>query len=846
MKMPVVHTILLVMSLLGTILLSNVAAAEAYLAPRNTEVPFPYKVGATRSWPILRAPLPAGGRISFIAKRGENTLAQGNTVGLPGMKIDLAEDRYLRIVSETDTPEASFELEVSLALPGGDIEYQTLSILAAPPARPISYLADFGDDLIRIFNGTQDGSWQPLTRDGFDQYFRRCQMQGIDRLILWLTAMPYVTDAANYTPEDWENYVAQAKALTESPNFLKLIETRKKGAAAGEWGLHLSWDWIRQLNLYRLIDNFGPMLSQSAMDHGIKLTVSFRPFEPALTKYYELPAFDQDGTYLWGFLPMASPTVNYQTSETSFAHYRTILEKMGFPEKGQIGSITLPGAATTSAWVDRFQQQGDNLRIHASDYPPLQPESLVLQRQPDGTFALVPFGGFSKEANGRRTEVTDFTLRVDGTDVHLENLHVAPETRYLILSNPSDDATASAPNLATFAPVTLHSKAGNALGRENVYWVLDDDPALSSKTRVPGIPETGNQATEFDATEAGYLHLYQQGEPRTDLKNRLLVIDLGAPYSVETLDLQQPVARANAIKELKTVLDLPAFDELFVNTRSHVQLSAYQGDGDEGIQPLVNYRQAHKSYTHLGIDRAYAPVSLSEDPVLKSWAADPELVERITTWQTGEWEGYGQEADSPFRWRYARNKAVADGVRLLLQDVEEAFPGIRTRVVIPMGAQIAQEVRNGIATLQRADGTAYGPDYNGVWTTVNHIPAIGEGMAMLDLSGLSTEPVFFGVRDMPEAEPFALYFEAAQRDLAANRGSSFRGPRSFFFEAQYSLRRSDYDVARADRERIICNVLSHAEEVSEVILYEAADWLYFLPFQDRDLNGHYFLERCAE
>ena len=77
----------------------------------------------------------------------------------------------------------------------------------------MSYLADFGDDLIRIFNNTGDGSWLPVTKDAFDQYFRRCQLHGVDRLILWLSPMPYITDPENYAPEDWARYEAQAKAL---------------------------------------------------------------------------------------------------------------------------------------------------------------------------------------------------------------------------------------------------------------------------------------------------------------------------------------------------------------------------------------------------------------------------------------------------------------------------------------------------------------------------------------------------------------------------------------------------------------------------------------------------------
>ena len=116
---------------------------------------------------------------------------------------------------------------------------------------------------------------------------------------------------------------------------------------------------------------------------------------------------------------------------------------------------------------------------------------------------------------------------------------------------------------------------------------------------------------------------------------------------------------------------------------------------------------------------------------------------------------------------------------------------------------------------------------------------------MVDLTGLKTEPVLFGVRDMPDPVPFDVYFQASLTDLETNRGSTFRGPRSFFFEAQYSLRRKDYDMARVEREALICKVLAHKEEVGEVILYEAADWLYYLSFSDTKLSGNYFIERCA-
>ena len=45
---------------------------------------------------------------------------------------------------------------------------------------------------------------------------------------------------------------------------------------------------------------------------------------------------------------------------------------------------------------------------------------------------------------------------------------------------------------------------------------------------------------------------------------------------------------------------------------------------------------------------------------------------------------------------------------------------------------------------------------------------------------------------------------------------------------------------------MICHLLAQQKEIGEVILYEAADWLYFLPLADTDLCGHGFLDRCEK
>ncbi|HEY9487200.1 MAG TPA: hypothetical protein VIQ51_02645, partial [Chryseosolibacter sp.] len=720
---------------LGVVILVALFSGRAqahsfYLAPRNTETPFPYLLQGKRSWPILHQALPDGFQVNFTAKADGKILATGAVLNLDALTISIDGNQKLTIIAKAQKTPLAFSLDLQLSLPNGTTEKQTLAVVPAPPKRPLSYLADFGDDLIAIFrtshNSAERNGWSPVTKDAFDQYFRRCQLQGIDRLIMWMSPMPYITDSANYAPKDWARYKAQVMAMIESPMLNDLISQRR------EYKSHLPWDWVRQLNIYRLMRNFGSTLSQSAVDHGVKLTASFRPFETALTKYYELPAFDEDGNYLWGFLPMATPTINYRTSQTAFAHYRTILEKMGKPEKGNIGSISVSGISNAKAFLKRFLSRGDNLRIVASNYPPLRFNSLVLQRKKDSTkFELVKYGDFAEQAGEKLKPVTGYKITVEGDVLNINHLDVSSRFRYLILSNPADADEAL--DFPTFEPVRLFAKAGNALGRENVYWVLNSKDSLSSETHVPGIPIPNvDYATEFHATERGYNHLYKSGDARTTLKGRFLVIDLGAPYSVEMLDLNQPAMRQNVIKEMKTMLDLPAFDELFVNTRSHVSLSAYQGDGKEGIKPLVYYRQNNLRAQQLGIDRAYAPLTVANDSILKKWAADPKLVERITTWQHGEWDGYCQQEDSPYRWRYARNKAVSKGVRLLLEDFEVAFPNVRTRIVIPMRESSAKRVDDRIKALIQSDSTHYGSNYNGgVWSTINYIRSIGEGMAML-------------------------------------------------------------------------------------------------------------------
>ncbi|MEQ1852505.1 MAG: hypothetical protein ABMA01_13055, partial [Chthoniobacteraceae bacterium] len=716
----------------------------------------------------------------------------------------------------------------------GAVETQRLSVRAAPPPRPISYIADFGDDLIDLFMDRKTGRWRPLEKGAFDQYFRRLQAHGVGRLIVWQSPFPYMADAKNYSEEDWQRYESQARAFIESRELDSILEKR---------GGYSSLEWLRGLMALRLTPQFGGLLTRSAAEHGMKLTASFRPFEMALDKYYAVPAFDECGAFLWNFHPFASPAVDYHAAEVGFAHYRTVLAAMGRADAGRLHSIEIKGVTDAAAFVRRFTAQHDNLRLVAAPFPPLQEDSFVLERGRDARFELRPFREIQTQAEAHCSELRNVKVEHDGHGtVRITDIEMPDDCRYLVLSNPSAaEASLDAP---AELPATLFAQAGNQLGRANVYWVTPDD-AAGKKSRVAAITAEGDFWPVFAAVEASTDSAHR-GPPCRSLKREQLVIDLGEPWSVEMVDFNQPAARRNTVNELRTILSHPPFDEIFINTRSHTSLAATLADGKDGVKPLPQYRDAKQPYVHLGLDRAYAPRGAANDPRLRSLSNDRAGIGRVTTWQPGEWDDTCQSADSPFVWRYARNRGVADGVRQLLEDLEKAFPKTRIRAVIPERAAAEASVQAALEKMPKPGGGVYGRDYyRQLWASINHIPAIGEGMAMLDLHGLRVEPVFGGIRHLPDLGPFDLFVREVIADMGDNHGSSFRGPRSFFYEGHETLRATDAAAARRGREERISHLLDQRGEIHEVILYEAAAWLA-LPLDDPDLCGHSFLDRSKK
>ncbi|MBM3890539.1 MAG: hypothetical protein FJ388_15615, partial [Verrucomicrobia bacterium] len=763
---------------------AHAAQSPSFLLPTNLDAPFCYVHGGARRWPILSQRLPDGVAIELTARAADKVLGRGPALELAGLRVSLSRDGWLEIVSDRSVKPLAFELEVAV----GKTESQRLTVRAAPPPRPISYVADFIDDLIHIFMDRGTGQWRPIEKGGLDQHFRRLQAHGISRLIFRQSPFPWINDPKNYAAEDWRRHTEQTRAIVESEALNAALEKHRG---------YVEWAWIRQKLALALTPAFGEMLTRSAAQHGIRLSASFRPFEPALSKYYWVPAFDCSGDFLWNFHPNASPAVSSRPETVCFAHYRVILSAMGRGAAATLNTIRIASPANAGAFLKRFAARRDNLRIVATGFPPMQSDSFVLVRNEQGRFQLRPFAEIQPLAEARRRELTGFRVAqgADGS-VEIASLKVPAQSRFLILSNPA--GAEEALDFPAAQPVTLWSRAGKPLGRENVWWATADP-----KTRVGSITATGAAYSDFFASEASG-DLCWRGPPRRPLRDDQLVIDLGSPWSAEMVDFNQPAARRYVVNELRTILNHPPFDEIYISTRSHTQLAAYLGDGEDGIQPRPSYRAAKKPHIHLGVDRAYAPRTAAKLKLLRDCP-----VEKITTWQPGEWDGTCQQPDGPYPWRYARNREVANGVRSLLQDLERAFPTTRIRAVLPERAAATEKIKAALDQMPKPGGGVYGRDYyRQIWASINHIPAIGEGMAMVDLRGLRVEPVFLGIRSLPETEPFKLFVRECIADMADNHGSSFRGPRSFFYEGHETLRTTDRNAGRRGREEIIRHLLS--------------------------------------
>lgn len=806
--------------------------SDALMVPLLAESPYPFLPGSTREWRITDLPLNENDQVELTLQNGGQMIAQGSSINMGGLDITVNPSGHLRVSADSDVALRSAELTIAIRKAVGAKEQlgpkeqhgkdnsigdtqpitRTVTLCRGQRNRGVTYYADFGDDLIRMCM-SDSGVYAPVTRERMDDYFRRVQGQGLSRLIVWLSPFPYVAAPENYDPADWTLYEQQSAAILQSELLTKALSARQG---------FTSWGWLRFLMALRLRQDFGQMIGQSAADHGISLTLSYRPFEAALTKYYEVPCFDESGRYLNSFLPLASPVINRHPSEVGWVHYRELLHELNATDTATLHSIELPGVTNPEQYAG-----SEGIVICASRYPPQADSSLVLVKESDDRYELHPFSSLRAKADEQRMVITGTQVEAHGSSLRITGLNVPRDMRYLWLTWNGEG---SGPDIAALEPVILRARAGNRLGRETTYWVTDagDDPS-----RVAGVTSTGEFWSEFQACEAAQKNA-AAGPSRKTLAGQTLIIDLGDSATVEMIDFNQPKARANALKEISFIMMQPGFDGLILNTRSHVDLPPSLADGDAGVLPAGRYWHSGGGLRwHLGLDKAYIPRSPEILSLLKPLTKNVVDVERITMWQPEEWR---DECDTPDRlpFRYARNLGTSTGVRALIHDLERVFSDQRIQVVMPPQAAAIRRIQERLDAMRGSDGAIYGRRYyDRLWPSNNHIPSAGEGMSMVDLTGLRTEPVFLGSGGyLPDQQPLTFYVEECLKDLATNRGSTFRGPRTWFFEGQTTLRAADPVTAERRREEMIQYLLSRSGEINEVILYEAADWLYFRPSCD--------------
>ena len=197
------------------------------LSARNTEVPFFYAVGGSRSWPIFSGELRDSDDIELTVRRDQAVPARGSKLRVSALRVTVSREGYLTSEAPTEATAKSL-VEITVRRNGKSIEQQQIEIRPAPPNRPLSYVADVVDDLIRIYWNPSSRRFRPITKDGLDQYFRRLQAQGITRLIVWQSPFPLIADPQNYVPKDWARFMGQARAIL---NCEELSEGMRKTAS---------------------------------------------------------------------------------------------------------------------------------------------------------------------------------------------------------------------------------------------------------------------------------------------------------------------------------------------------------------------------------------------------------------------------------------------------------------------------------------------------------------------------------------------------------------------------------------------------------------------------------------
>jgi hypothetical protein len=818
--------------LLFLLLQSVCEADDSKLSYWNTKSPYPYLIGQKRSWPIFISKRPASDRINLVVKLDGKTVAEGNPAHFEGFDFRVTTDDQLVIETEKNITPRLFFLDLIHLSKGTVKSKQTLRVQPAPPDRPISYLADMVDDLIGFFYNSSSHKFKPISKQGLDQYFRRLQAHGVKRLIVWQSAFPFSSKPEDFEEPIRSDYFAIRQALMNQPDILERMSKEKTIK---------NWKWISLIMQLVTTPEFGERFSQSAIDHGISLTASFRPFESALQKYYTMPVFNEEGNFVRYSHYCSYAPFDHDKEKNGFAHYRMLLKEMGMEDQAKISTIELQNISNQDEVLEKLNNGNLKIDVKISQFPPLDPNSYVLVKLSNGKYDLIRYSHIQEKTLSKQITVpcTKFE-KGENNNIRLLNLNIPVEYRYIQISVQSP--TKNSIILSTDDPVQIIAKAGNSLGKFNNYWVIADQKKDTYGTRVGPLFQTGTIRSQFDTTRKSENHFLTQPET-ISLNENILVIDRGDAYTDEMINLQNAETRKIAIKQIRDILSYPAFDEILINTRSHTQFAGSWGDRKLGVRPNLEYRRKKvKGYRQLGLDYGYGPASIGRDQdLIQAIRKKPETIRELTHHVSMEWESTCQSPTRPFHWRYMRNKSIAKGLRLFFEDLRKEFPETRIRATMPPSATVDKNVKEAISKMKKDKNQNYDPDYfRYLCSYLNYIPAIGEGMTMVELNGLNIEPMILGYRGLPDKKPRQYYLKEFLKDLRAKH--DYKGPYSFYYEAQESLRTPAKYHPQEKREEIIKELLANRDDIKEVILYEAANWIQYLPFQDKIHGQHGYLD----
>ncbi len=811
-------------------------ADDSELLYWNTKSPYPYLIGQKRSWPVVISKRSASDRINLVVKFDGKTVAEGNPCSYEGVEFRVTQDDKLVIETEKNSTPRLFFLDLVHLSKGAIKSKQTLRIQPAPPNRPISYMSDMIDDLLFIFYDSSARQFKPIIKEGLDHYFRRLQAQGVKRLIVWQSAFPF-----SAKPEDFEepirsDYVAVRQALMNNPEVIEAMAKEKSLP---------SWKWLNLIMKLVTTPEFGDRFSQSAIDHGISLTASFRPFESALQKYYTMPVFNEEGSFVrYSHFCSYAPFDN-DKKKHGFAHYRMLLKEMGMEDEAKVSTIELQNVEERNQVLKKLKEGSLKINIKISQFPPLDPNSYVLIKLSNGKYDFIKYSHIQEKTLSEQITIPCTKFEPEkNNNIRLLNLDIPVEYRFIHIWVQS--SIESPLVLSTDDPVRIAAKAGNSLGKFNNYWVIQNPAKDTAGTRVAPILQNGSFRSQFNTVRNSENHFIKHPET-ISLNENILVIDRGDAYTDEMINLQNTETRKIAIKQIQDILAYPAFDEILISTRSHTSLAGSWGDRKLGVRPNLEYRRKKvKGYRQLGLDYGYGPASISRNQdLVQAIKNNPKTIRELTHHVSKDWESTCQAPTRPFHWRYMRNQAIAKGLKLFFEELRKEFPETRIRAILPPSAIVEKNVKKAISKMKKETDKStdqnYDPNYfRYLCSYLNYIPSIGEGMTMVDLNGLNIEPMILGYRGNPDKGPRQIYLKEFLEDLRIKH--DYKGPYSFFYEAQETLRTPAKYNPQEKREAIIKELLANPDDIKEVILYEAADWIQYLPLQDKIHGQHGYLD----